>query len=102
MATSTRSAVALILDLDGRAAMAVVRWGPGVHQQDIRTDRPEDGAPVSRADDVALWHEVNRTIIRVTGVVEMFAKRVRDSPADDEDEEVCHQQRQSRRARRRA
>jgi hypothetical protein len=24
-----------------------------------------------------LWHEVNRTIIGLTGVVEMFAKRVR-------------------------
>ena len=32
---------------------------------------------MSRADDIALWHEVNRTIIGLTGVVEMFAKRVR-------------------------
>ena len=32
---------------------------------------------MSRADDVTLWHEVNRTIIGLTGVVEMFAKRVR-------------------------
>lgn len=29
---------------------------------------------MSRADDIALWHEVNRTIIGLTGVVEMFAK----------------------------
>ena len=32
---------------------------------------------MSRADDIALWYEVNRTIIGLTGVVEMFAKRVR-------------------------
>ena len=32
---------------------------------------------MSRADDIALWHEVNRTIIGLTSVVEMFAKRVR-------------------------
>ena len=32
---------------------------------------------MSRADDIVLWHEVNRTIIGLTGVVEMFAKRVR-------------------------
>lgn len=32
---------------------------------------------MSRADDIALWHEVNRSIIGLTGVVEMFAKRVR-------------------------
>ena len=31
---------------------------------------------MSRADDIALWREVNRTIIGLTGVVEMFAKRV--------------------------
>ena len=30
---------------------------------------------MSRADGLALWHEVNRTIIGLTGVVEMFAKR---------------------------
>jgi len=32
---------------------------------------------MSRADDIALWHDVNRTSIWLTGVVEMFAKRVR-------------------------
>jgi len=32
---------------------------------------------MSRAEDIALWHEVNRAIIGLTGVVEMFAKRVR-------------------------
>jgi len=32
---------------------------------------------MSRADDIALWHEVNETIIEPTGVVEMFARRVR-------------------------
>ena len=32
---------------------------------------------MSRADDIAVWREVNRTIIGLTGVVEMFAKRVR-------------------------
>lgn len=32
---------------------------------------------MSRADNIALCHEVNRTIIGLTGVVEMFAKRVR-------------------------
>jgi len=35
------------------------------------------GAALSRADDIALWHEVNRAIIGLTSVVEMFAKRVR-------------------------
>ena len=32
---------------------------------------------MSRADDIALWCEVNRSIIGLTGVVERFAKRVR-------------------------
>jgi hypothetical protein len=32
---------------------------------------------MSRADDIALWREVNRTIIGLRSVVEMFAKRVR-------------------------
>ena len=32
---------------------------------------------MSRRRDIALWHEVNRNIIGLTGVVEMFAKRVR-------------------------
>ena len=32
---------------------------------------------MTRHDDFELWHEVNRTIIGLTGVVEMFAKRVR-------------------------
>lgn len=32
---------------------------------------------MSRADDIALWHEVNRSIIGLAGVVEMFAKGVR-------------------------
>ena len=32
---------------------------------------------MSRADDIALWHEVNRTIIGLPSVVEIFAKRVR-------------------------
>ena len=32
---------------------------------------------MSRADHIAFWDEVNRTIIGLTGVVEMFAKRVR-------------------------
>ena len=32
---------------------------------------------MTRHDDIALWHEVNHTIIGLTGVVEMFAKRVR-------------------------
>ena len=32
---------------------------------------------MSRADDIALWREVNRSIIGLPGVVEMFAKRVR-------------------------
>ena len=34
---------------------------------------------MSRADDIALWHEVNRTIIGLPSVVEIFAKRVRRS-----------------------
>lgn len=38
---------------------------------------------MSRADDIALWHEVNRTIIGLTGVVEMFAKRVRRADSLD-------------------
>jgi hypothetical protein len=32
---------------------------------------------VSRADDIALWNEVRRSIIGLPGVVEMYAKRVR-------------------------
>jgi hypothetical protein len=32
---------------------------------------------MSRAGDIAVWNEVNRTIIGLSGVVEMFAKRVR-------------------------
>jgi len=36
-----------MLDLKGRAAMAMVRWGPGVHRQPIWNYRHEDGAPVS-------------------------------------------------------
>jgi len=28
-------------------------------------------------DDIALWHEVNRTVIGLTSVVQIFAKRVR-------------------------
>jgi hypothetical protein len=35
---------------------------------------------MSRADDIALWHEVNRTIIGLPSVVEVFAKRVRAGP----------------------
>ena len=33
---------------------------------------------MSRADDIAFWHEVNRTI-GLTGVVERLANRVRSS-----------------------
>ena len=29
------------------------------------------------ADDIALWHELNRAIIGLPSVVEIFAKRVR-------------------------
>ncbi|MGH8829266.1 MAG: aminotransferase class I/II-fold pyridoxal phosphate-dependent enzyme [Jiangellaceae bacterium] len=32
----------LMLDLEGRARMAVARWGPAAHQQVIRTRRPEE------------------------------------------------------------
>ena len=32
---------------------------------------------MSRADDIALWHEVNHTIIGLPSGVEIFAKRVR-------------------------
>jgi hypothetical protein len=32
---------------------------------------------MSRADDIALWHEVTRTTVGLTGIVELFAKRVR-------------------------
>ena len=33
---------------------------------------------MSRADDIAFWHEVNRTI-GLTGVVEILANRVRST-----------------------
>ncbi len=39
---------------------------------------------MSRADDIAPWHEVNRTIIGLPGVIEMFAKRVRRAGDDTE------------------
>ena len=32
---------------------------------------------MSRADDVALWNEVDETILGSSGMVEMFARRVR-------------------------
>src|SRR5680860_142226 len=35
------------MDLEGRATVAMVRWGPGVYQQLIWNYRHEDGAPVS-------------------------------------------------------
>ena len=36
-----------MLDLEGRAPLAVARWGPGVHQQPFRSHRREEGSPVS-------------------------------------------------------
>ena len=37
-----------MLDLnEGRASVAMARWGPGVHQQAICARRREEGNPVS-------------------------------------------------------
>jgi len=33
--------------VEGRAIMAMARWGPGVHQQSIWNHRHKDDAPVS-------------------------------------------------------
>jgi hypothetical protein len=41
-----------MLDLEGRATVAMVRWGPGVHQRSIWNYRPKDGAPVSNSQTV--------------------------------------------------
>src|SRR5664279_5297932 len=36
-----------MLDLKGRANVAMARWGPGVHQQSIWNYRQQEGRPVS-------------------------------------------------------
>ena len=45
-----------MVDLEGRATMAMARWGPGVHQQSIWNYRHSDGAPVS--DEQAALREL--------------------------------------------
>lgn len=40
-----------MLDLKGRANVAMARWGPGVHQQSIWNYRQQEGRPVSEIPD---------------------------------------------------
>jgi hypothetical protein len=41
-----------MVDLEGRALVAMARWGPEVHQQSIWNYRHKDGVPVSATDDL--------------------------------------------------
>jgi branched-chain amino acid transport system ATP-binding protein len=69
-----------MLDLEGRALMAMVRWGPGVHQQSIWNYRHKDGAPVSEPvideELAALHREVKaaegETLLQTTDLTVKF------------------------------
>ena len=44
---------------------------------DVTTDSPIHTRRMGRHDDFELWREVARTTVGLTGIVELFAKRVR-------------------------
>src|SRR5680860_1835527 len=73
------------MDLEGRATVAMVRWGPGVYQQLIWNYRHEDGAPVSNRLGAAtspylLQHKDNPVHWREWGKDAFAEARRRDVP----------------------